>query len=95
MVTDGKLVRTLKATAEMLTILCIVNPTTKSDLRSRDGRRTRLQACSTGALENLETVANCTRSLRTRMSNGFQTGLMPEGWHRRFFVGLSPCKVVI
>ena len=28
-VTDGKLVRTLKATAKVLTILCIVNPTTK------------------------------------------------------------------
>ena len=61
----------------------------------RTGAELWLQACSTGALRNLETVANCTRSLRTGMSDGFQTGLVPEGWHTRFFVGLAPCKVVI
>jgi len=59
------------------------------------GAELRLQAHSTGALRNLKTVANCTRSLQTRMPDGIQTGFVPEGWHTRFFVGLAPRKVVI
>jgi hypothetical protein len=60
----------------------------------RTGAELRLRACSTGVLRNLETVADCTRGLRTRMSDGFQAGLVPEGMNTRFFVGLAPRKVV-
>jgi len=79
-VTDGKLVRTLNATAKVPTILCIVNPTTKM-VRGQDGwRRTPIASCSTGALRNFKTVANC--SLGMGISDEIQPALCPkDGTH--------------
>jgi hypothetical protein len=84
-VTDGKLVRTLKATAKVSAILCIVNSTTKWDRGLRTGAEIRLQACSIGVRRNLETVANCTRGVRTRIPDGFQAGLVPKGMEHTIF----------
>ena len=57
--------------------------------RPQDGRRTPVASLFDRSARKIGDRRHCTRSLRTRISDGFQTGLVPEGWHTRFFCWLS------
>jgi len=79
--TNGKLAKTLKATARCLAICASLTLLPNGTAASGRGAELRFAGLFDRSAQNLETVANCTHSLRTHPSDAFQTGLVPECTH--------------